>query len=107
MRPLIKVLILVTACGLIGGCSQQTQRPVPKFTGRLLLLSGSAANTTDLMELTPSADGISYNLSTIANGVIEATPRADQTELLYTTKSEIGIVNVQSGGTKPAIKAQG
>ena len=59
------------------------------------------------MELTPSADGKSYNLSTITNGVIEATASADQTELLYTTKSEIGVRDLHSGATKSIIKGAG
>jgi hypothetical protein len=107
MRLLINLSILLTICGLIGGCSEQTQRPAAKFAGRLLLLSGSGANGADLMELTPSADGHSYNLATIANGVIEATVSADQTELAYSTKSEIGIRDLHSGTNKSIIKSAG
>jgi hypothetical protein len=91
----------------LSACSETPPRPAAKFTGRLLLLSGSGANGADLMELTPNADGKSYSLSTIINGVIEATPSADQTELLYTTKSEIGIRDLHSGSTKSSIKAEG
>jgi hypothetical protein len=107
MRLLIYLSILLTICGVIGGCSQETPRPAAKFAGRLLLLSGSGANGADLLELTPSADGQSYNLSTITNGVIEATASADQTELLYTTKSEIGVRDLHSGTTKSIIKGEG
>lgn len=89
-------IALTLAFTCLSACSETPPRPAAKFAGRLLLLSGSSATGADLMELTPSADGQSYNLSTITSGVIEATASADQKQILYTTKSEITAVDLQS-----------
>src|SRR5437764_1416810 len=108
IRPIHLYVIAITLMfTFLSACNETPPRPAPKFAGRLFLLSGTGANGADLMELTPSADGKSYNLSTITNGVIEATASADQTELLYTTKSEIGVRNFHSGATKSIIKGEG
>lgn len=104
-RLLIPAFALVSV--LLAACSQTPERPALKFTGRLLVLSGSGANGADLMELTPAADGNTYNLSTLANGVFEAAPNPDQTQLLYATKDQIGLRDLHSGAVKSLIKGQG
>ncbi|HXI26591.1 MAG TPA: hypothetical protein VNG71_22255 [Pyrinomonadaceae bacterium] len=107
-RPIhVYVIAITLAFTFFSACNETPQRPAAKFTGRLLLLSGSGASGADLMELTPAAGGKSYNLSTITSGVTEATANADQTEILYTTKSEIGMRDLHSGATKSIIKGQG
>jgi len=108
IRPIhLYVIALTLTLTFLSACNETPPHPAAKFVGRLLLLSGSGANGADLKELTPSADGKLYNLSTITNGVIEATASADQTELLYTTKSEIGVRDLHSGATKSIIKGEG
>jgi hypothetical protein len=108
IRPIHFYLAAVAlAFALLNACSETPPRPAAKFAGRLLLLSATGANGSDLMELTPSADGKSYNLSTITNGVSEAAASADQTELLYATKSEIAVRDLHSGATKSIIKGEG
>ena len=108
IRPVhLYVIAITVSFAFLSACNETTPRPAQKFSGRLLLLSGSGANGANLIELTPSADGKSYNLSPITNGVIEATASADQTELLYTTKSEIGVRDLRSGTTKSIIKGEG
>src|SRR2546421_201617 len=98
--------IALLACVLIGACSQAPQRPPLKFTGRLILLSGGAGSAT-LMELTPAADGQSYDLSTIAGGVSEAMASADQTQLLYATKDEITLLDLHTNVVKSLVKGEG
>jgi hypothetical protein len=108
IRPIhLCVIALAVAFTFLTSCNETPQRPAPKLAARLFLLSGSGANGADLMELTPSADGKSYDLATITKGVIEATGSADQTELLYTTRSEIGFRDLHSGATKSIIKSEG
>src|SRR5438067_7351003 len=98
--------IALLACALIGASSEAPQRPPPKFTGRLILLSGGAGSAI-LMELTPTADGKSYDLSTIAGGVAEATASADQTQLLYATKDEIALRDLHTNAVKSVVKGEG
>jgi Tol biopolymer transport system component len=108
IRPIhLCVIALALSFAFLSACSETPPRPAAKFAGRLLLLSGTGANGADLIELTPNADGKSYNLSTIANGVAEATASADQTELLYSTKSEIGIRDLHNRANKSIIKSAG
>lgn len=108
IRPInFWVIALVLLCTLLSACSQTPQRPAPKFTGRLFLLSGTGANGADLIELTPSADGNSYNLAPITNGLIEAAASQDQAQLLYTTKNEIAVRDLHSGTVKSLVKGEG
>src|ERR1041384_1409063 len=108
IRPIRRCLIALTLMtAFLSACSETPPRPAAKFAGRLLLLSGTGANGADLIELAPSPDGKSYNLSTLTSGVIDATASADQTELLYTTKSEIGIRDLHSGANKSIVKGEG
>ncbi len=102
-----RVVILAICSALLAACSQTTERPTLKFTGRLLLLSGNNASGADLMELTAAPGGNTYNLSTIASGVFEAAPNPDQTQLLYATKDGLGLRDLHSGAVKPLIKGPG
>ena len=92
---LCRIAILIILSALIGACTQETKTTAPKFTGRLLLLSGEPANGANLVELT--AADTRYNLSTITGGVFEAIASPDQTRLLYTTKDEIMLRDLRSG----------
>jgi hypothetical protein len=99
--------VFLIACILIGACSQTPERPALKFTGRLLLLSGTGANGADLMELTTAPGGNTHNLSTIASGVFEAAPNPDQSQLLYSTKDQIILRDLHSGAVKSLINGPG
>lgn len=106
IRPIYFYLIaLIFSLVFVSACSETPPRPAPKFTGRLLLLSGAAANGADLIELAP--DGNSLKPSTITSGVVEATANADQTALIYSTRNEIGIRDLHSGSVKSVIKSEG
>ena len=79
--------IILISCLLIVSCNRETPSVGPKFTGRLILLSGNNAAGANLVELSPA--GPTYNVSTLTSGVIEAAASPDRTRLLYTTKEEI------------------
>jgi hypothetical protein len=100
------IAILIICCALIPGCTQETKRPGPKFTGRLLLLNRGDANGSDLVELTQAPASSTYNLSTIVSGVIDATPNPDQTQLLYSTKDEVMLRDLKGGAVKSLIKGE-
>jgi len=101
---LCRVAILIISCALISACSQETKTPAPKFTGRLLVLSGDPSSGANLAELTAANAG--NNLATITAGVFEAAPSPDQTRLLYTTKDEIILRDLKSGATKSLVKGE-
>src|SRR5690242_9784025 len=101
---LYRLALLIIFSALIGACTQETKTTAPKFTGRLLLLSGEPANGANLVELT--AAGAAYNLSTITGGIFEAVPSPDQTRLLYTTKDEIMLRDLRGGTVKSLIKGE-
>jgi len=92
------------AFALLTACTQQTKPVGPKFTGRLLLLSGEPANGANLVELT--AAGAGYNLATLTGGVFEATASPDRTHLIYSTKSEILLRELSTGAVKSLIKSE-
>ncbi len=92
---------------MMRACTKPVERAPQKFTGRLLLLSGSVASGADLMELTATADGKLENPSTLAAGVTEAIAGADQTQLLYSTKSEISVRDTRGGSPKSIVKGGG
>ncbi|MFN2577615.1 MAG: hypothetical protein ABR607_07995 [Pyrinomonadaceae bacterium] len=98
----IATFVIFTA--LISACAQETKTPAAKFTGRVLLLMGEAANGANLTELTPTDSG--PNLSTITGGVLEAVPSPDQTRLLYATKDEVMLRDLHSGVVKSLIKGE-
>jgi hypothetical protein len=95
------------ACILFSGCTQETKPAGPKLTGRLIFLNGSGPNGSDLIELTPAENGAPNNLKTIASGVLEATPSADQTQLLYATRDAIILLNLQTAATTSVVKGAG
>lgn len=99
-------LIIILCSLLVPACSEQTKRPGPKFTGRLLLLNGGDGNGSDLVELTAAPTGSTYNLATIASGILDATASADQTQLLYSTKNEILLRDLRSGAIKSITKGE-
>ena len=99
---LYRVGILLVFSALICACTQETKPTTPKFTGRLLFLSGDPTNGANLSELT--AAGTDYSVSTITGGVFEAVASPDQTHLLYTTKDEIMQRDLRSGAVKSLVK---
>ena len=101
-----RVVILVIFCALISACSQAPERPAPKFTGRLILLTGDDTHGADLVELTPSSTGSGYVINTLAHGVFEARQNPDQTQLLFASKDEIALRDLHSGAVKSLIKGQ-
>jgi len=55
--------------GLLVGCSSEAPKKTgPKFTGRVLLLTGDTSKGAALAELTQSGDG--FSLATITPGVL-------------------------------------
>jgi hypothetical protein len=103
-KRLLAGLAAVT-CALLAGCSSEpTKRPGPKFTGRVLLLTGDASKGAALAELTQSGDG--FNLATITPGVTEAVATIDETRLLYATKDEISSRDLKSGAVKSLVKGE-
>ena len=99
-----RIAILVIFSALIGACTQETKTTAPKFTGRLLVLSGDPTNGANLAELTAADAG--NNLTTITSGVFEAAPSPDQTRLLFTTKDEIMQRDLRSGAVKSLVKGE-
>jgi hypothetical protein len=97
------VLAAIIIAGVLTvSCSSPPVKEDPKFSGRLLLLSGDPASGANLIEL--SGSGPAYNLATITNGVFEALPSPDQTRLLFTTKDELLVRDLGTGNVKPLIK---
>ncbi len=91
-------------CALITCCAQQPKPTGPTFSGRVLLLTGDPSNGANLAEFT--ANGETYNVSTITAGVLAAVPSPDQTRLLYTTKDETLMRDLRSGAVKSLIKRE-
>jgi len=100
------VSIVIIVCALIGACTRQSTPVGPKFSGRLLLLAGDSANGADLVELTQAPTGLTYNVSTLASGVFEATGSPDQTQLLYATRDEVLLRDLRNGAVKSLIKGE-
>lgn len=96
--------LLIITCAFLSACSRPPEITGPKFTGRLLLLSGDNAAGVNLVELSPA--GPTYNLSTLTSGVVEAAASPDRTRLLYTTKDEIFLRDLRTGETKSLIKGE-
>lgn len=92
------------ACWLTAGCSEPPKPSGPKFTGRVLLLTGDPSTGAALAELTQSGDG--YNLTTITPGVKEAVASPDQTRLLFATKDEISVRDLGSGAVTSLVKGE-
>ena len=85
----ILIAVVFAACAFLGACNREPQSTGPKFTGRVILLSGDTTVGANLIELTPAPANATYNLSTLASGVFEAAASTDRTRLIYTTKDEI------------------
>jgi hypothetical protein len=108
IRPIRNwITAFIFTCIFLTACSETPPRLPQKFTGRLLLISRNTDNGTDLMELTPAADGQSHNLSTMVSGVTEAIASIDQAHLLYSTRNEIASRDLQSGAVKSIVKGEG
>jgi hypothetical protein len=91
--------------GLLVGCSSEAPKKTgPKFSGRVLLLTGDTSKGAALAELTQSGDG--FNLATITPGVNEAVATTDETRLLYATKDEISSRDLKSGAVKSLVKGE-
>src|SRR5256714_5480746 len=88
----------------MGACAQETKTTAPKFSGRLLWLTGDKTNGSDLLELSAAPNGAISDVSLVTRNVFEAVPSPDQTELLYTTKDEIMLRDLRSGAVKSLIK---
>jgi len=101
---LCRIAVLIILSTLIGACTQETKTTAPKFTGRLLVLSGDPASGANLAELTAAEAG--NNLATITPGVFEAAPSPDQTRLIFTTKDEIMQRDLRSGAVKSLVKGE-
>jgi hypothetical protein len=106
MNPRLIGIIMI-CCALIAACSQPSAPAGPKFTGRLLLLSGDKTSGADLLEMTAAPDGSTYNYSPVTKGVFEAAPSPDRTRLLYTTKDGILLRDLHTGEVKTLIKGDG
>lgn len=94
----------VIVCALAAGCSEKPKPSGPKFSGRVLLLTGDTSKGAALAELTQAGDG--YNLAPITPGVVEAVASPDQTRLLYATKDEISLRDLGSGRVKSLVKGE-
>lgn len=105
-RALCLSTTLTFAFVLLSACSNPPERKVQKFSGRLLVLNGSASSGADLVEVSAAPDGSIQNQNTIAGGVFEAVANADQTQLLYATKDEILLRDLAGGTTKAIVKGQ-
>src|SRR2546426_2367526 len=90
----------------MGACTRQTVPAGPKFSGRLLLLTGDSTNGADLVELTTAPTGSTYNLIVLTKGVFEAAPSPDRTRLLYTTKDDILLRDLRTGAVKSLVKGE-
>lgn len=96
---------MLVACALASACSNEPpKRSGPKFTGRVLLLTGDLSKGAALAELTQSGDG--YNLVTIAAGVLDAAASPDATRLIYSTSGEINLRDLGSGAVQPLVKGE-
>lgn len=104
-RALIGILWI--GCALFAACSRPPEPKKQQFTGRLLLLAGDNAEGKDLVDLTGAGSGNTYNTSTLAKGVREATPTQDRTHLLYATKDEIMLRDLQAASSKSVVKTEG
>ena len=92
-------------CVLVTACSEPPKPSGPKFTGRVLLLTGDPSTGAALAELTQAGDG--YNLTTLTEGIREAAASPDQKRLLFATKDEISVRDLASGSVTSLVKGEG
>ena len=105
-KVLKTISVVIISCALFAACSRPTVSVAPKFSGRLLLLAGENPNGADLIELSPAPSGSSYSNSLVTSGVFEALASPDRTQLLYTTRDEILLRDLQTGAVKPLVKGE-
>lgn len=97
------IIITFAASVLYGACTQPTKPAGPKFTGRVLLLSGDPTKGANLSELTASGDG--YNLGPFTTDLVfDAAAGPDQRQLLYASENEIKLRDLRGGDPKSIIK---
>lgn len=96
-----QIISLLILCVLIGACSEKIVPVTPKFSGRLIVLSGN-----DLLEVTAGGNS-TFNRSTLVSGITEAVASADQTQLLYATKDSIVLRKIATGDVEEMIKGAG
>jgi hypothetical protein len=94
----------LVACWLTAGCSEPPKPSGPKFTGRVLLLTGDPSTGAALAELTQAGDG--FNLATLTPGVKEASVSPDRARLLLATKDEISLRDLASGSVTSLLKGE-
>ncbi len=97
--------LIIFCCLMIAACTGKTVPVGPKFSGRVLFLTGNNTNGADLIELTAGPDS-TYKRSTIVSGVFEAAASPDRTRLLYTTKDGILLRDLRMGDVKPLVKGE-
>ena len=104
MGSIARYCIAGLLLGLVitAGCSEAPKPTGPKFTGRVLLLTGDPSTSAALAELTQAGDA--YNLATLTAGVKEAVASHDQARLLYATKDEISLRDLASGSVTSLVK---
>ena len=94
----------LVACWLIAACSEPPKPSGPKFTGRVLLLTGDPSTGAALAELTQAGEG--YNLATLTTGVKEAVASPDRARLLFATKDEISLRDIAGGSVTSLVKGE-
>jgi hypothetical protein len=104
LRRHTSICLILLTCALAAACSQKLQNAGPKFSGRVLLLTGDPSQGAALAELAQSGDG--FNLVTITPGVMEAVATVDETRLLYATKEEISSRDLKSGQVQSLVKGE-
>ncbi len=104
MRPKKTFILPLILCAWFAACSEPPKPAGPKFSGRVLLLTGDPANGSNLVELTPATTGAVYNLASITGGVVEAVASPDQSRLLYATKEDVSVRDLRGGNAKSLIK---
>lgn len=89
----------IVCCVVIAACNQKTEQVGPKFSGRLLFLSGESGKEADLFELTAGPNS-TYNTTLVTKGVLEAAASPDRARLVYTTKEGIVLRDLSTGDVK-------
>ncbi|MGZ8842463.1 MAG: hypothetical protein ACXW18_02295 [Pyrinomonadaceae bacterium] len=90
--------IALSSCLLISACAEKIVPVTPKFSGRLIVLSGN-----DLLEVTAGPNS-TFSRSTVVSGITEAIASPDQTQLLYATKDSIVLRKLATGDVEEMIK---